>query len=154
MFRKLALAILLATTPLSLAADVKGVGLALMCICGCNQVLGTCHHPGGQICPTSGGMIKEVEREVASGKTDEEVLAHFAEKYGMAVLAASPVSGFNLAAWLMPFAALLIGTVVAVHFIRRFSRDSPLAAAPSEGVDTAKYQRQIEEELKKYTPED
>jgi cytochrome c-type biogenesis protein CcmH/NrfF len=152
-YRKFVLLVILATTPLSLAADrerVKEVAGQLMCICGCNQVLGVCNHIN---CPTSGGMMKEVEKELDSGKSDKAVLDHFVGKFGLSVLSAPPTSGFNLTAWLMPFAALLAGAVAAVYFLRRF-RASWVATGPKTVVDTSKYQSQIEEELKKYTPED
>jgi cytochrome c-type biogenesis protein CcmH len=150
---KIALLILLATTPLALAADrerVKEVAGQLMCICGCNQVLGVCNHIN---CPTSGGMMAEVEKELDSGKSDKAVLDHFAGKFGLSVLSAPPGSGFNLTAWLMPFAALFAGAIAAVYFLRRF-RSRWVETAPNTTVNTAKYQRQIEEELEKYTPED
>jgi len=121
-----------------------------MCICGCNQVLGVCNHIN---CPTSGGMMAEVEKELDSGKSDKAVLDHFVGKFGLSVLSAPPASGFNLTAWLMPFAALLAGAIAAVYFLRRF-RARWVETAPKTVVDTAKYQRQIEEELQKYTPED
>ena len=152
-YRKLVLLFLLATTPVSLAADrqrVQQVGHGLMCICGCNQILAICNHVN---CPTSGGMIKELEREIDSGKNEESILAHFVEKYGTRVLSAPPVSGFNLAAWLMPFVALVLGAAAAVYFVRRF-RASWVETPATSSVDASKYQRQIEEELEKYTPED
>lgn len=136
-----------------MAADrqhVQEVGGMLMCICGCNQVLSGCNHIN---CPTSGGMIKEVEQQLDQGQSDDAVLSHFVEKYGVAVLSAPPVSGFNLTAWIMPFLALGIGAMTAVYFVRRF-RSRWVTAVPRTDVDTTKYQKLLEEELEKYKPED
>jgi cytochrome c-type biogenesis protein CcmH len=145
---------LLLTAPLSLAADrerVKEIGNKLICTCGgCNQLLGICTHLG---CPNSGPMREELAEMLDAGKSEAEILAAFAEKYGDHVLAAPPASGFNLTAWIMPFAALAVGSLVVVHFVRRWrARWQEAPAAPA--LDTLKYQQRLEEELKKYTPED
>lgn len=121
-----------------------------MCICSCNQVLYTCNHIN---CPTSGGMRAELDQQIDSGKSDDQVLAYFVEKYGMAVLSAPPTSGFNLTAWLMPFVAFAVGMMMVIYFARRF-RARWTAPVPAAGVDSAKYQQRVEDELKKYIPED
>jgi len=97
-------------------------------------------------------MLKDLGNQIDQGKSDDEILTYFAEKYGTGVLSAPPTSGFNLAAWVMPFVALAIGAVVAVYCVRRFrARWTP--ATPGD-VDVTRYQDKVEEELKKYTPED
>ena len=155
-FRKLVVVLVLATAPLALAADrqrVKEVADNFICICGtCNQVLHSCNHLG---CPNGGPMMAEVAALLDQGLSEETIIQNFAQKYGFTVLSSPPTSGFNLAAWIMPFAALLIGAVAAVYFIRRFrSRWPEAAAAPNSGGDAGRYQNRVEEELRKYTPED
>src|SRR6185436_9553881 len=118
-------------------------------ICRCNQLLSACNHFH---CPSSGPMFAELGRLIDQGKTNDEIIAHCVEKYGTTVLAAPPASGFNLAAWVMPFLALGIGALVAIYFLRRFR--SQWAGAPAPNADLAKYQDKVEEELKKFTPED
>jgi hypothetical protein len=56
-----------------------------------------------------------------------------------------------LTAWVMPFAALFIGALVAIYFLRQF-RTRWASTQPT--ADLAKYQGKVEEELKKFTPED
>jgi cytochrome c-type biogenesis protein CcmH len=97
-------------------------------------------------------MMADLARQIDAGKSDNEIIAYFVDKYGNPVLAEPPASGFNLAAWIMPFAALAIGALVAVYFLRRF-RSQWAGAAPAN-TDLAKYQDKVEEELKKFTPED
>jgi cytochrome c-type biogenesis protein CcmH len=84
----------------------------------------------------------------------EAIVENFAQKYGLTVLSSPPTSGFSLTAWIMPFVALFIGAMAAVYFVRRFRSRWPEAAVPQTGTDTAKYQNRVEEELRKYTPED
>jgi len=152
-FTKGLLLCLIATTPLALAADrqhVKQVGQKFVCVCGtCNQLLTECNHFG---CPSSGPMLAEIAAELDDGQSDQSIVAHFAEKFGITVLSSPPASGFNLTAWLMPFIALAAGGMLVIYFVRRFR--SKWRAVPAADVDVAKYQQKVDEELKKFMPED
>jgi len=145
---------LLAVTPVLRAADrerVREVGRNFICICGCNQILPDCNHLG---CPSSTPLMTEVAALIDSGMSEEEIIAAFSEKYGYTVLSSPPASGFNLLAYLLPVLALAIGVAVAVYVARTWKSTSVAHAGPSpEAVDTSKYGR-VEEELKKFTPED
>ena len=91
------------------------LGHRLMCTCGCAQMLGECNHVG---CPESGRMRNELSAAIASGLGDKEILDSFANKYGATVLAAPTTQGFNLVAWIAPFAvflAALLGTYLLVR---------------------------------------
>ena len=64
-----------------------------------------------------------------------------------------PTKGaFNVSAWIMPFAALLAGGLAVIYFLRTW-KSRTVFATPGP-VDDAKYRQQLEEELKKFTPED
>ena len=97
-------------------------------------------------------MMAEIAAELDEGKSDDSIISHFAEKYGLSVLSAPPASGFNLTAWIVPFVALLFGAGLVVYFVRQFR--SKWRAVPAADVDVAKYQQKVEEELKKFMPED
>ena len=87
----------------------------LMCSCGCGQVLGECNHVG---CPDSPVQLAELRTAINAGMADKQVLDSFAAKYGMTVLAAPPAKGFDLVAWIAPFAvflAALFGTILLVR---------------------------------------
>jgi cytochrome c-type biogenesis protein CcmH/NrfF len=154
-FRKLVLITILAATPLTRAADrnerIRELSSKFMCVCGgCNQLLSNCNHMG---CASREGMLKDLTRQIDQGKDDAAIIAYFADKYGTTVLSAPPASGFNLMAWLMPFGALAIGSMAAVVLVRRFrSRWAPAGPAPNTNLE--KYQGKVEEELKKFIPED
>jgi cytochrome c-type biogenesis protein CcmH/NrfF len=153
-FRNLLLVSLLAVTPLALAADrnerIRELSPKFMCICGgCNQVLMNCNHLG---CPSREAMLRELGRQIDRQKEDDSIIGFFMEKYGTAVLSAPPASGFNLTAWVMPFLALAIGAIAAIILLRRFR--ARWATAPAPVADVGKYQQQLEEELKKFSPED
>ncbi|MGH9814982.1 MAG: cytochrome c-type biogenesis protein CcmH [Candidatus Acidiferrales bacterium] len=103
---------------------VKRVGKRMMCLCGCNQVLAECNHVG---CSMSAGMINQLEERVARKEPDDLILQAFVQEYGQRVLAEPPATGFNLAAWLMPVFALVVGAIVVVVALTRMRRP---AAAP------------------------
>jgi len=91
------------------------LGHRLMCTCGCAQLLGECNHVG---CPESGRERNELSAAIAAGSSDKEILASFAAKYGATVLAAPTTHGFDLVAWIAPFAvfaAALLGTILLVR---------------------------------------
>ena len=107
------------------------LGHRLMCTCGCAQLLGECNHVG---CPESGREREELKTAIAAGKSDKEILDWFAAKYGATMLAAPTTQGFDLVAWIAPFAvfgAALLGTVLLV---RRWSVGKTQAVA---GIDSA-----------------
>src|SRR5208337_3848778 len=87
-------------------------------------------------CPESGRELAELKAGIAAGKSDKEILDSFAAKYGATVLAAPTTEGFNLVAWIAPFAvfaAALLGTVLLV---RRWANvsvgKSQVAGQPSD----------------------
>jgi len=87
----------------------------LMCECGCAQLLGECDHVG---CPDRGKELSELTTDIAAGMTDEQVMDEFVAKYGATVLAAPTTRGFDLVAWVAPFAvfaAALLGTILLIR---------------------------------------
>ncbi len=112
----------------------------LMCQCGCAQLLGECDHVG---CPDRDTELAELSAAVAAGKSDEQILDGFVSKYGAVVRAAPTTHGFDLVAWIAPFAvfaAALLGTILLV---RRWSGISGMqaSAAPPESNDPADCER-------------
>ncbi len=91
------------------------LGHRMMCTCGCAQLLGECNHVG---CPASGHMRDELAAAIQSGSSDSDIMASFSVKYGATVLAAPTTHGFDLVAWIAPFAvfaAALLGTILLVR---------------------------------------
>jgi cytochrome c-type biogenesis protein CcmH len=99
-----------------------------MCTCGCAEILGECNHVG---CPNSTGELNELRAGIAKGLSDKEILDTFVAKYGAVVLAAPTTHGFDLVAWIAPFAvfaAALLGTILLV---RRWSVGKTQSEAPA-----------------------
>jgi cytochrome c-type biogenesis protein CcmH len=113
------------------SARAKAVSRRVMCMCGCGQVLGECNHIG---CPSRDPMIKDVDRKVALGVSDDLIVQDFVQEYGEKVLAEPPARGFNWLAWLMPVFATLAGFAVVRAVILRWRRPAvalPVGPAPS-----------------------
>src|SRR5579863_3997923 len=70
----------------------KALAQKLMCVCGCNQLLGQCNHVD---CPYSPEMIKKVNLAVARNQSDDLTLQGFVQEYGPNVLSEPPAKGFN-----------------------------------------------------------
>ena len=70
----------------------KKLGLNLMCMCGCAQVLVQCNHLN---CPSSAPMLKELDERIATGESDEAVIQDFIKGYGVAVLVLSSKYGIQ-----------------------------------------------------------
>jgi len=104
----------------------KALAQKLMCICGCNQILGSCNHVG---CKYSHDMLAELDQHIARGESDDLVLQDFVQEYGSKVLAEPPSSGFNWAAWIVPVVAPLIAAFFVWEVARRWRGRATMSAA-------------------------
>ena len=91
------------------------LGHNLMCTCSCGEILLECNHVG---CPNSGPMIEELRSQLATTLPDRDILNWFATKYGPIVLAAPIRGGFDLVAWIVPFAVLGLGIAGIILLLR------------------------------------
>ena len=118
---------------------VNDLSHRLMCTCSCAEILGECNHVG---CPNSTGELNELRAGIEGGKSDKEILDSFVVKYGAIVLAAPTAHGFDLVAWIAPFAvfaAALLGTILLV---RRWSVGRTLTTATDpSAMDPAERER-------------
>ena len=105
------------------SAEYQRVTHALTCQCGgCNALVGEC---AMDRCPSSEPIREEVAERLQAGEAPEDVIATFAERYGLVILSAPPASGFHLSAWILPAVFLLGGGVIAVTVLRRWQRSAP-----------------------------
>jgi cytochrome c-type biogenesis protein CcmH/NrfF len=87
-----------------------------------------------------------IRRLIAAGKTKDEIKDALVAQYGREVLAEPRKSGFDLTAWLVPGAAILLAAVGIALGLRRWRRaardtdrspggDPPLEPAEAERLD-------------------
>jgi len=132
---------------MSSTAAQTDVEESLTCQCGCGLTVHACNHLQ---CPSRGPLQKEIAEQLAVGKTKPEVLSYFAGKYGEKILAAPTTSGFNLVAWITPFAVLLIAVIVIVVLTRRWRRPAPIAAAAGPPVSDPELRARLDAELRDF----
>lgn len=98
-------------------ARYNDLGHKMMCICGCSQILIECNHVG---CPDSDRMLGELRAAIASGDTNDAILAAFQEKYGATALAAPMLTKFNMIAWIVPPALLVLGLAGTFMLVKKW----------------------------------
>ena len=80
-------------------------------------------------------QMRAVVREMlAEGKTREDILGYFVDRYGPDILAAPPKSGANLLAWILPIvgvAAGLAGVFLVIRSMTGRQRAAPATATAS-----------------------
>ena len=120
------------------------VGAKLKCVCGgCDQSAAKCYHVGGSYsgpCDTAKQEIKEIDAQIAQGKSDDQILQAMIAEYGPLAYVEPPKSGFGLLAWLMPILYLLVGTALVIVVMKRWRKrpasvtTAPAAAGANGGV--------------------
>ena len=101
---------------------------ALTCQCGCGLTVHSCNHVQ---CPSGIPLKEEITAQLALGKTRAEVLTYFATKYGEKILSAPTTTGFNLVAWVTPFAVVFVAAGLVVMASRRWRRATTPASPPT-----------------------
>jgi cytochrome c-type biogenesis protein CcmH len=146
----LAIPIVLAAAP---TVSVQEVSEGLTCQCGCGLTVANCNHPN---CEFSVPVRDQIAGMLGRGMSGVQVIAFFRSKYGEKILSAPTTQGFNLLAWIMPFAAIAAGGALVAFTVGRWrssssapgSPDSPLSGpnAGSESFDP-ELRRRLEREL-------
>jgi hypothetical protein len=127
----LAIAVVFSMAASDASARQENLGHRLMCQCGCAQLLGECDHYG---CPDRDTELAALSAGIAAGQSDQQILDAFVTRYGAIVLAAPTAHGFDLVAWIAPFAvfaAALLGTIL---LIRRWSGVTGVRASAGAGA--------------------
>ncbi len=133
---------------------VNDVAKELICLSGCNMVLSEC------TCCGEMGLYQEmmalIKQQINDGYSKDEIIQSFVARYGEQVLVEPPKQGFNLVAWILPFAAILGGGGIIYIAIKKWvmkGRQSQTRATvePEEGDE--EYQRRLEKELEEFTEE-
>jgi cytochrome c-type biogenesis protein CcmH len=134
------------------ASQLANLENALMCKCDdkCGKVLINC------TCDTSKETRKILTGKLDSGLTVDQIVKQYVDKYGETILSAPSKTGFNLSAWIMPFAALAIGGFGVRKVIRSWVRpaktenDADVSgeeSAPKTDAPSEKYSKKLADEL-------
>ena len=88
--------------------------------------------------------------QLEDGQNKEQIKAYFLEQYGPQVMGEPPLQGFNLLAWILPFAALIGGGIFVWRRMRKMIVQKPQPAGVLTPAVEEKYHQRLEEELKRY----
>jgi len=112
--------------PARAAADPQAEAESrLMCYCGCTDLtVRVCN------CGTAAGIKTDIAGRLAAGESVDQVVDAYVAKHGEQIRSAPTRRGFNLLAWIMPFAAILAGGFMVVRLVRRWRRDPSSPPAP------------------------
>jgi cytochrome c-type biogenesis protein CcmH len=99
---------------------IKAIEHRLACSCGCTLDIFTCRTTDFT-CTYSPQLHREVVELDRAGKSAQEILDAFVDKYGEKALMAQKPEGFNLWGYLLPGSAILVagGALVALISRRR-----------------------------------
>jgi len=100
-------------------------------------------------CGSATPLRTEIQGHLTEGRSQREIVEAFVAKYGKVILAAPTTQGFDLAVWLIPFAALSFGLIVVYFVIKAWTQRKPklAAASPAASMPNA-YRDRLEKELK------
>jgi cytochrome c-type biogenesis protein CcmH len=126
-----------------LTAKEMEVERQLGCPICTNLPLNVCDN---QICAQMKGIIQQ---KLAAGETPDQVVAFFVSRYGEGILLTPPQSGFNLAVWYLPVAAIVLGAAIVASFLRRSLQRQRLAERRLATVETGldAYRRRVRQEV-------
>jgi cytochrome c-type biogenesis protein CcmH len=85
--------------------------------------------------PVCAQMRTLIAERLADGATPQDIQAEFVAEYGPQVLNAPPAEGLGILVWVLPFAVLIAGLVVAGSVVRRAASGQPRRAAPEAYAD-------------------
>jgi len=140
---------LLAATPQTTASEIKK---SLVCSCDCSMTVEVCE--GSMACETAEKLALEAQQLADRGWEHKAVLSAFVDKYGERILAAPTKTGFNLTAWLLPFAVIFLSGFGIVVALRRWvgrqqsvpiNTEQPSNSGPDE---KSPYEEQLDQALR------
>ena len=121
---------------------------ALMCKCDdkCGKVLINC------TCDTSHETRRTLTKHLESGLTFDQVVKLYVDEYGETVLSSPTKNGFNLTAWITPFAALIVGGFGVRKVIQSWTgkKEDSHESPQEQGEPTAeknKYSSRLKDDL-------
>lgn len=99
-----------------------------------------------------------IRQQLQSGKSEQQVIQYFVDRYGTQILLTPQWRGLDLLAWLVPIALMLFGAFILFYVLRSW-RAIPANAPPGEAAapemndaELAPYRAQLERELAEEDP--
>jgi len=100
-----------------------------------------------------------IRQQLQAGRSEQQVVQYFVDRYGQQIVWSPPWQGFTLLAWLVPMALLLGGAVLLFMVLRDWytaprirTNDDDAELAGIDEAELQRYRAQIEEELAESDP--
>jgi cytochrome c-type biogenesis protein CcmH/NrfF len=107
-----------------ISSEYKEATDQLICQCGCNEQLSVC---AMQNCSSATPMRAEIRERLQKGESVAQIVDSFVARYGPQVRSAPTMYGFDLTAWIMPFAILTLGLLVVGWIAIRMARPAKVS---------------------------
>ncbi|MGE3277267.1 MAG: cytochrome c-type biogenesis CcmF C-terminal domain-containing protein [Vicinamibacterales bacterium] len=125
----------------------RELGRKIICMCGTcgRQLVGVC------TCAVAQQMREEIAGLVRDGKTEDEVIQYYVQKYGSQEPLAAPIDeGFNRLAWAFPYVLGVVGLLVVGVTARRWTRrgQEEAPAASASHVEDPALSARLDDELR------
>ena len=98
-------------------------------------------------CHYSSPAREKIAAMLASGMNDDQIVDSFVKEQGIKALTVPPAEGFNVLAWVMPFAAIALGLGAIWLFLKRIRKPSTVPEIDPEML--SRYSERIEKDLSK-----
>ena len=80
-------------------------------------------------------LRRDVREQLLAGKTDDEIRAHMVQRYGNYILFRPPFQASTAWVWLLPFALLVVGVIVAIRIVRCRSSNDWIVCLIASSID-------------------
>jgi cytochrome c-type biogenesis protein CcmH len=101
--------------------------------------------------PIADRIRRFISARIAAGDTKSEIKSKLVLQFGPSVLAEPSKHGFNLLAWVLPFAGLGLGALALGALAWRWSRGRGVGAAMAGGPALdSELERRVDEELARF----
>jgi len=150
----LAMALIVPATA-AYALTSKDIEKELMCQCGCTMVVDVCD------CDTANQIRAKISEMINQGQNKDQIIGYFVSQYGEKMLSSPTKKGFNLVAWIVPFAAVAAGGTALFFILKVWARRGKTEGAVEEvaltesvsALEAEGYRGRLEDELKKFKEE-
>ncbi len=92
-------------------------------------------------------MRATIKQQLKEGKSKDQILAYFVQRYGDTILSSPPAKGFNILIWILPTAGIILIGFLLGNFLYKSKR--PQEEAGKDEFERSKF-KDIEDELKNY----
>ena len=99
--------------------------------------------------PRADQLRREINKLIARGESKEQIKLTLSERYGPAILALPPASGFSLSAYLVPLAVAIGLLLLGIVLLRRWRRSGGRGQHDDAPLDDEDASR-LADELKRF----